>query len=309
MNKSLITIRVTKIQIFVFFGFFLFAFLSTCIATEKTTLKKLEIGFIYNVIPDVEPSDAKIALNLLTEEIQKQLDNSVELNTKFFNNRELLKQGIKNSEIDLVGLTSIDFLEWQNELTLKPFIIGLKNNSPKAGYFLLVHKNSPYQTLESLANKNIIIQDIQSPNSAAYIWFQTLLAKKNYKKSALSFIKHEFEINASKVILPVFFNQAAACITNEHSYRVMCDMNPQIKQNLRVLASSPKLLLGFLCATERLSKQHYSIILDHLINLERYPKSSIFFLIYHFDKLALYKPEHLKETEELYQEFEQFNYE
>jgi len=266
------------------------------------------LGLLTNSIANIDPHDARTSLNILFDDIKKSININVELNIEFFSCVANLKKAIQKEEVHFVSITSIDYLHWKDELNLKPLLVGTNNKFQQIKYLLLVHQNSKFKTLKSLANQRIIIQDFESNNSLPLIWFKTLLAKNNlYKKNTL-YKKHEFQLNISKALLPVFFNQVAACIVNENSYHVMCELNPQVKNDLRVLASSQELLYGLFCATSKIDDNDYKLELLYktVSGLELFPKGQQMLTIFKIQKLRRYKEEYIRNVTMLYQEYQKY---
>jgi phosphonate transport system substrate-binding protein len=68
--------------------------------------------------------------------------------------------------------------------------------------------------------------------------------------SGVLFGRQTKEVKAAKVILPVFFGQADACVVPRTSFMDMAELNPQVGEQLRILATSPEVVSSFLCFRE-----------------------------------------------------------
>ena len=51
--------------------------------------------------------------------------------------------------------------------------------------------------------------------------------------------------NPSKAILQVFFHQADAALVTTEAFDVACELNPQLRKDLKVLCESPALITAF----------------------------------------------------------------
>jgi phosphonate transport system substrate-binding protein len=72
------------------------------------------------------------------------------------------------------------------------------------------------------------------------------------------------ESKVSRVVLPVFFGSADACLTYKQGFDTICEMNPQVAKDLTILAVSPELVVS-LCAFRRSYRGEY---------LEKFVKAS-----------------------------------
>jgi phosphonate transport system substrate-binding protein len=79
----------------------------------------------------------------------------------------------------------------------------------------------------------------------ASAWLATVLDRENLGASDQFFRSMTTESKPSRVILPVFFGQADACLTSKAAFDTMCELNPQVGRELAVVASSPALVAVF----------------------------------------------------------------
>jgi phosphonate transport system substrate-binding protein len=78
--------------------------------------------------------------------------------------------------------------------------------------------------------------------SLAICWFDTLLLQKESAPAIEHVSRVTYFNKPSRAVLPVFFQQADACIVTRRHFETMSELNPQIGQQLWVLASSPGLV-------------------------------------------------------------------
>jgi phosphonate transport system substrate-binding protein len=83
----------------------------------------------------------------------------------------------------------------------------------------------------------------------AAVWLDVELAKKSLPQTTKLVGKITEATKAAKTVLPVFFNQADACLITRRAFDTMVELNPQVGRQLRVIATSPDYiasLFGFL---------------------------------------------------------------
>ena len=74
--------------------------------------------------------------------------------------------------------------------------------------------------------------------SLALAWLDIALFNDGCRPVA-EFCRVEQNKKLTKVVLPVFFRQNDACVVTRRGFKTMSELNPQVGQQLRVLASSP----------------------------------------------------------------------
>jgi ABC-type phosphate/phosphonate transport system substrate-binding protein len=81
--------------------------------------------------------------------------------------------------------------------------------------------------------------------SLAAPWLDTLLAGMKLETADRFFGRVKKSNKVAQTVLPVFFESADACLVTRQAFKTMCEMNPQLRRKLLVLAVSPKLFAAF----------------------------------------------------------------
>jgi phosphonate transport system substrate-binding protein len=79
------------------------------------------------------------------------------------------------------------------------------------------------------------------------IWLEVLCRQHGLGPAGQALAKITPAAKSTQAVLPVFFGKTDACITTRASWEVMCEMNPQLLKQLRVLATSPSLVPSLTC--------------------------------------------------------------
>lgn len=133
-------------------------------------------------------------------------------------------------------------------------------------YMLLVHRDGGIERLDQLKASTIYLYD-HVRMSLARIWLDTVLLESNLGTTAQFFHSVSLEANIAKVVLPVFFETCMACLVTRTGFEVMTELNPQLKQQMRVLAVSPSLIAGafaFRSDTESTFRPQFLNAIDRL---------------------------------------------
>jgi phosphonate transport system substrate-binding protein len=76
-------------------------------------------------------------------------------------------------------------------------------------------------------------------------WISTILDERHLGPIEQFFGPVITDTKVSRVVLPVFFGQADACLTSKRGFDTMCELNPQVGKDLTGIASSPPMVMCF----------------------------------------------------------------
>ena len=119
--------------------------------------------------------------------------------------------------------------------------LSLKNGKATVQYVLLVHQGSGISNLAGLNGRNLELPKSASTSLAAP-WLDTCLADQGLGLPETVFRKIDRAEKVSRVVLRVFFRQADSCIVTRDAFETMGELNPQLRKELRVLATSPEVV-------------------------------------------------------------------
>ena len=106
-------------------------------------------------------------------------------------------------------------------------------------YLLLVHRDGPIKEIGDLQGRSLVW--LEHPRAClAPVWLDTLLAQGGLGPADQFFGKMTPTKKASQAVLSVFFRQADVSLTTRNGFQMAAELNPQVGQQLRVLASSPE---------------------------------------------------------------------
>jgi ABC-type phosphate/phosphonate transport system substrate-binding protein len=155
-----------------------------------------------------------------------------------------LVQRVRDRQVD--GF-SLNFLEFARVAAYadRDLVVDTNDVTDGSEYVLLVHQSSGIQTLADLRGRSLLFH--QNPRTCLdKIWLDTLLASAHLGAADTLLGRIERNPKLSRVVLPVFFRQADACLVTRRAFATMCELNPQLAKQLRPLATSPKLIMTFM---------------------------------------------------------------
>lgn len=199
------------------------------------------IAISETVAGELNGNDASAAMRAWADEVRRQTGVSIEPELC---TAAQLQQRIRSRQADAFSLNILEFVAIagfaDRELVVE------QNDLPDGqDYLLLVHQSSGIQNLADLRGRSLLLYRNRKM-CLDRVWLETLLASAHLGPSETFLGRVENNTKLSRVVLPVFFRQADACLVTRGGYNTMCDLNPQLSKQLRPLAVSPKLLTTFL---------------------------------------------------------------
>lgn len=254
-------------------------------------------------------------LNLLDNVNQK--DAQVVIEMKFVNRHRKQFPGIgakleilpdvataaslfKQKRMHGISLTGIDYLALKELAPIVPLFISSRQDKPLEAYVLLVSKSvTSINQLAKLPKRRLVMENL----GEAYIgqvWLDTVLWEHKHAESKSFFTNIRQANTLARIVLPVFFEQAEACLVPESAYETMAELNPQISQRLRVLIKSPDFVRAVHCAIDNLNPELVEAMKSNAINLPNTVDGQQLMTIFQIKRIFLFNQDYMKETERVF---------
>ncbi len=262
-----------------------------------------ELGMLKNSFVNVNMNDAKVAMTVWARELTKQLNINVEFKLDLFDNTEELIKYNEKGNLGMVILNSIDFLKLRSKMNLQPILISTdsKNIYNK---LLIITRDENVKDISDLRNKKIGFY-LKRNNPVPKLWLDELLYKNKLgtKEKFFSLISN-FQ-SESQLILSVFFGQTNAGVVTESSFQTMCELNPQVSKQLKIIMTSPNFIYDISSLTQNSKRFSFSKrIIEIAAKIDTYAAGKEILTLMKTTQEVPYKPQYMVATEKLFNEWE-----
>lgn len=193
------------------------------------------------VVGDVNLNDARAAMKIWISLITKELN--VVIDPKLFSTTQEIHDRMRRGDLDAVALNILEYRQIADLLDSSQ-IVAAGGPAGLEQYVILTKGSAGYRQLGDLKGKRFFI--LKSPRMClASDWLFTILDEYHRGPVEQFFSSLSVDSKFSRVVLPVFFGQADACLTSKRGFETMCELNPQVARDLKVIASSPSMVLSF----------------------------------------------------------------
>ena len=201
----------------------------------------LRVAVSESVTGEVNGTDLRAALKTWAAAIARQ--TGVRMDPELCTSEQLL-QKIRNRQVDAFSINVVEYAKVA--AYVYPELVVDETQVPDGDeYVLLVHQSSGIRSLADLRGRSLLLYK-NTRSCLDRIWLDTLLASAHLGAADALLGRLESNPKQSRVVLPVFFRQADACVATRRGYATMCELNPQLATQLRTLAVSPKLMVAFM---------------------------------------------------------------
>lgn len=201
----------------------------------------LRLGFSSSVFANVNENDAKAAMKLWTQAILREHGIAVPFDPQMLNGAEAIEHAVRNNLVDAVTITAEEFWGLEAPLISTNVILGVCEGLPTEEYILLVRQDRGFGRIDDLRGGSLAFCR-NGRASLGSVWFETLALQSGLGET------HRFcglvvpEAKPSQAVLQVFFHQVDACVVTRRGFQTMAELNPQVGQQLKILASSPPMV-------------------------------------------------------------------
>jgi phosphonate transport system substrate-binding protein len=233
---------------------------------------------------DVNENDARAAVKVWGQTVAKERGVPVDPEPRILKATADLYEALARSEVDAVGMTAIEYAGLAQKVALDPVFVTYNAGRMEEEYVLLVHEQGPIRGVADLKGRTLLYY--QNPRAClAPAWVDTLLAEKGLALAAGFVGKTEYSTKLSKVILPVFFRQWDACVATRSGYETICELNPQVGKQLRIIAVSPGLVPAVFAFRSGFQSAFKDKLIEGIAELHKTPAGQQVLTIFHSDRV------------------------
>ncbi|OGD18799.1 MAG: hypothetical protein A2W03_14985 [Candidatus Aminicenantes bacterium RBG_16_63_16] len=276
--------------------------LSTSAFVEGTT-KVFRVGYSGGAFSEVRLADVQIALEVWTTKLGHKLSRTTEKVTAvIYHNLQEIELAVRSGDVDMVVLGSLDYLQLENNDGLDPVLVGAVGENVEMECVVLTRKDKNIHNVQDLRNR-VLYADTGGNGDLPVLWLDTVLLKAKLPGAGRLLASLKQVEKPSQAVLPVFFNQADACLVSNRSFTTLSELNPQLGNDLAVLICSPPLLRGLVCLRSDLPKETKQDVVDILTRLHTEPEGKQTLMTFREERLIPFLSSYLETTRALFEEY------
>jgi phosphonate transport system substrate-binding protein len=182
-------------------------------------------------------------MQLWIKRIMVDLNVTIEISANVFDPTEDIVRRVRSGQLDAVALNIVEYRQIADLMDPSELIVGAGSSGPDQ-YLLLLKRTGDLRQLGDLRGRRLFT--LKAPKMCvAQPWLSTLLDEGHLGSPEAFFGSVTSDTKVSRVVLPVFFGQADACLTSKHGFETMCELNPQVAKDLVAIATSPWMVVSF----------------------------------------------------------------
>lgn len=252
----------------------------------------LRIGFSQRMFVDVNENDARAAMIVWARTMGRERDIPVELTSHFLRGPDAIRDALARGTVDAITLTADEYWALGDEAPRAPFIVGVIAGRVDEEYVLVVRKDRGFTSLAQLRGGMLGVYD--NPRAClAPIWLETLLLQQGAPRVPDFFGRVTASSKLARVVLPVFFGQAEAGLVTHSGFELMCELNPQIGEQLTVLNRSAAVLPVVFCFRRDYASPYRAQLLAAVGSVHETPAGQQTLMLFQAERLIACSEEQL----------------
>ena len=245
-NNWFYRILIKSIKIYLVSAGIIFLISSNSEAQNKLPIEiNLRLGTMSYANANMSYAEVEATLKIYIEEFRKRFlkrgIKKITINYKSYNNSSELEQDIIKGKVNVFTISTADFYKFNNIKSYESILSGVTSPKSKFDNYILI-TNSSTINLSQIGSEEIQVSTI-FPHQLKTMWVKLVLYGKN-KTNKVNII--ESQLSEGNLILSVFFGKAKHAVVTRAAFDLVCELNPQVKEKLRVLSESQDLVNTFI---------------------------------------------------------------
>lgn len=285
-------------------GFFWHSHQATCqdptiIEPVNDARRLVRLGFAVNTVSGADPRDFKYGVQVMLDRLIEEHFSNLKVKTEVFPDLQTTFRMIQTQGVDFLYLTTLDYLRIRDQVHLEPVMTTSTGQEATDRYVLITSRQKPFRDLADLRNARLRIER-GGTGDIARLWLESRVKASGLLSAETLFQRIQTVDKASHAVLPVFFGQADACVVSRAAFETVVELNPQLGEQLFVLAESPGYLSTLVCAVQEIESLPTEVIFGFSEFLENDDEGKQLLLLIRSDRLLRFRPEYLESMEALY---------
>ncbi len=143
---------------------------------------------------------------------------------------------LKTGSLDFAWICGFPFVHKRDPEFIKLLSVPIYNGKPLYNSYIIVHKDSPYQSLDDLKDKIFAYSDPES--NSGFLYPQYLLLNKSSNKD--TFFRHSFfTFNHAETVEAIAEQFADGGAVDSYIWDYMKEFRPEVTDKTRIINTSP----------------------------------------------------------------------
>jgi ABC-type phosphate/phosphonate transport system substrate-binding protein len=274
---------------------------------ENRSPKVVKLGYSFRIFSDVDVRDVQVAMDMWARELNRIVGApNTSPKSTLFQDTQTMVEAVRKQEIDVLSLASPDYLRMKEKLYIEPAFVAANQLSRGQQRLLLVRKDSGITRVSQLKDRTVSIQS-RFRDDVPEIWLDTLLGSEGLSKSEKVFKQIRMVNKPSQAVLPLFFKQTECAVVSRSAFEILSALNPQLNEDLSVLASSKSLLGTLSCFHKNCDESLKRRIAEVAPKLHESPSLKQMFFLLQVDRIVNFQPSFLDGLMELKEEHDRLS--
>ncbi len=260
-----------------------FSLAGIAFAAASRNIIRVRLAFSDTLFADLNETDASIAVRAWLASVGETSSLAANGNPQVLGSEQMVN-AITHHLVDVFSITTPEYARVAHFVDPVVFMDG---SFEKTGveYVLLVRQDSGIQELSGLRGRSLVTyRNLTTILSSA--WLKTLLAGSNLEPPERLFSRISNSVKIAQSVLPVYFGRIDACLVTRKGFDTMSELNPQLRQKLRILAASPKLMVGLVGVHKDASDEMKGRIREALVQLHDTPSGRQLLTLFYCERMV-----------------------
>lgn len=279
-------------------------FCAVCQAQQGSETTTIRVGYAPSFFLRKDIHDANVAIEVWFNTVSRIELPSLLTEVDIFEDFDALENALNAGKIDVAGFLPLEYLRIKNKSSLGAGLVGAKENGGVyETYVLLARRQSGTTDLKQFRGKQMVVS-VGNQGNLPTVWLNTLLLKNGLPEADTFFSQVKMLDEVFGAIRQVLMGQAAMCILTQESFDTVVELNPQLKGDLRVVATSPEFCRGFALFRDGFDEQVQVILQETLLALHTDPKGAQIMNFFRVEKLLAFEQDYLNSVIALMDSYE-----
>jgi len=255
--------------------------------------------FSVNLFHNQKIEDAKASTTILMNKIKRDKNIKEDFEIIVCNTEKEILDEIK-TDFDFLLVTAVEMAAIKITGRAKPMLINQTENSTGFVYYLITNKDQAINNIKELKKSNLSIL-ARSPNQVPSLWLDKILRDNKLSNKESFFTEISYDYKATNVVLSVFFKKITASIVSKASFDLLCELNPKILNQIKVIEKSEPLLFGvvFFDSNSK-DKEREKLVYDTSLSLDKDAYGKQLLNMFNVDRIVPFKDEYIQSFLKLY---------